>query len=240
MTSVSWASRGVEEAAGRVGEPREDRVRQLPGGDEPALVERRLVQREQAVGEKGVVLEDARPPTPGRPSRSGRAGRRAAGGARGAARRRPSRAAIAARSLAVRPRAGRLERAIGVGKRRDREPVPARERLVVAGRLRRVARRLEQRPRAVASRRPRRPASSGSSSPSSSSVRTRRRIVRPSQLPVVGHVVRGPEEPARRRPERARTSSAVQTKVAPSSPFGVGVLARGERRRRRVAARGAR
>src|SRR6185503_9204613 len=50
---------GVEEAAGRVREVVEDRVGQLPCGDEPAVVERRLVEREQALGEVRVVLENA-------------------------------------------------------------------------------------------------------------------------------------------------------------------------------------
>ena len=37
----------------------QDRVGQLARGDEPALVERGLVEREQAIGQAGVVLEDA-------------------------------------------------------------------------------------------------------------------------------------------------------------------------------------
>ena len=51
----------VEEAAGRVGEPLEDPVREARARREPALVERRLVQRQQALGEVGVVLEHALP-----------------------------------------------------------------------------------------------------------------------------------------------------------------------------------
>ncbi len=50
----------VEEAAGRVGEPLEDRVRQAARNDEPALVECRPIERQEPIGQAGVVLEDAR------------------------------------------------------------------------------------------------------------------------------------------------------------------------------------
>jgi len=55
----------VEEAAGGVGEVDQDRLAELASGDEPALVERRLVEREQALPEIGVVLEDALADSPG-------------------------------------------------------------------------------------------------------------------------------------------------------------------------------
>ncbi len=49
----------VEEAAGRVGEVDEDRVDRLARGDEPTLVAGRLVQREEALGHAGLVLQRA-------------------------------------------------------------------------------------------------------------------------------------------------------------------------------------
>ncbi len=59
---------GVEEPAGRIGEPRQDPIHQRARRREPALVERRLVQREQAVGEVA-RSPPARPArSPGRPS----------------------------------------------------------------------------------------------------------------------------------------------------------------------------
>ena len=116
----------VEEAAGRIGEMVEDRVGEVAGGDEPALVERRLVQREQPVGEVGVVLEDALAagpavlPRPTEPAVGADAARRGSG--------RPPRS--------PRRHVARLvERPTGLGERRDRQPVPGGQRLVVAGRL---------------------------------------------------------------------------------------------------------
>ena len=49
----------VEEPAVRIGEALEDRVHQRARRREPALVEGRLVQGQEPVGQAGVVLEDA-------------------------------------------------------------------------------------------------------------------------------------------------------------------------------------
>ena len=49
----------VEEPAGGIGEPSQHAVHQVSGHREPALLEGRLVERKQAVGEVRVVLEDA-------------------------------------------------------------------------------------------------------------------------------------------------------------------------------------
>ena len=126
----------------------------------------------------------------------------------------------------------------GIGERRDRQPVPRRERLVVARRLRplgRGARAARSGPRqaSATSARDRRIAS-----PSSSSADARQdRAALP--VAVVGHAVRRREERARRRRARRGSRRRVQVNVAPSTPLGVRVLARGERAVVAVAARGA-
>ena len=135
--------------------------------DEPALVERRLVQRQQALGEVGVVLEHALPDRPTvlpRPPQRRRRGVEQA----------------AADGPAARDRRGRVallpEQPTRLGEGRDGQPVPGRERLVVAGRLR-PRRPARQQPRA----RPRRVAASPERHRRARL--TRDRIVTPSQLP---------------------------------------------------------
>ena len=123
---------GVEEAAGRIGEARQDAIHQGAGGLEPALVEGRLVQRQQAVGEIRVVLEHAGADRPAvlpraaeRPIRPEQAihdrGRRASGRAR-----------VRRRGVWIDGRQGGR----GVGQGGDGQAVPGRQRLAVTGRLR--------------------------------------------------------------------------------------------------------
>ena len=210
----------VEEAAGRIAEPDEDRVGQAAGGHEPALLEGRRVEREQAVGEAGMVLEDpvgrgpavlpappqqaVRPAEPGQ-EQLGRRDRQAAqlrGLSRVLGRRRSHR--------------GRRR----VGERRDGQAVPARQHLVVASRLRAAVATLGQdrpalgepgrddvRRRArTAPRGPsRRPSAGGSCAPPSCRRRSRR--TPPRRAPRARHRRRpGPRRPSRRtsRPRRRR------------------------------------
>ena len=112
----------VEEPAGRIGEPIQDPVGQPPGEDEPALVEGRLVQGQQPVGEMAVVLEHALPDRPAvlpRPPERAVLGEQAGGdrlrGAHG--------------GLGV---ARLVEESAGLGQRRDGQPVPGGQGLVVA------------------------------------------------------------------------------------------------------------
>ena len=132
--------RRVEEAAVRVRKSRQDLVHQGAGGDEPSLVERGLIQGEQPVREVRVVLEDAAadaPPVLPRSSERtiGReeAGNDRLGGARGGD-------PVPVRLGGVGGRQGNG----GIAERRDREPVPGRERLVVAGGLRPLGSALEE------------------------------------------------------------------------------------------------
>ena len=166
--------RRIEEATGRIRESLQDPLGEAHGRREPAFVERRLVQREQAIGEVRVVLEDAvaaRPAVLPRPTeravgaqqpaddRLGRAGRR--------------RDVVRPRECPTRLREGR-----------DGQPVPGRERLVVAGGLGPLESPSQQSAaRAALSR----SATSASANPYASaraaSSRTRDRMVTPSQLP---------------------------------------------------------
>src|SRR4029078_7827583 len=126
-----------EESTGRVREPFEDHVGELAGEREPALVERRLVQGEQAVGEIGAVLEQhfaarsavfPRPTEP--PVRATKTGEdRLRGGDGG--------------HLMALGR-GRGQEPRGVGQRGNRESIPCGECLVVAGWLRTCRPSLEQ------------------------------------------------------------------------------------------------
>ena len=108
----------------------------------------------------------------------------------------------------------------GIGERRDREPVPGRQRLVVAGRLgpfgppREEDRPSRGEPRATSARVEPEPRATSWSN------RTRLRIVVSSQLPAaVTPYARRTAPRGRRRPARtARTSAAVQVNVAPSTP----------------------
>ena len=203
----------VEEAAGRVGEAREDPVHQRPGGREPALVERRLVEREQAVGEVRVVLEDARadrpavlPRPPSEPSGASS----------------PSTIAVAARSAAD---SGPQRRIVA------REPIAASANAAIAspfqaasalssragwGRVRRAA--PAGAPRASARRAS--TAAVGQAEPVGELGvgRDPRQDRPPSQLPVVGHAVGGGNSVGARRPRTSRISAARQVNVRPSMP----------------------
>ena len=96
----------------------------------------------------------------------------------------------------------------GIGEGGERQPVPGGQHLVVAGRLwpsRRGAAAARRAPRVSASRTSSRGRSNSTASEVSS--RTRRRMVRPSQLPARGDVVGGLEERGDRSPRTSRISS---------------------------------
>ena len=137
--------RRVEEAAGRVGEALEDGVSQAAGEREPAGVEGRFVQGEEAFGEVGVVLEHAGPDRstvlPGSLEVE-----RAEGGCRGRGR---ARCRCRGRRTSGQEPAddraggafgggrvvGSVEEAAGLGERGDRQAVPGGQGLVIAGGL---------------------------------------------------------------------------------------------------------
>ena len=190
----------VEEAAGRIGEVVEDRVGQPAGGDEPALVERRLVEREQAVGEVGVVLEDA---LAGRP----------------AVLPRPTEAAVGP-AEAGEDLVGRRRRGVRVN-RGSPSAAPASANAAIA-RPFQAASALSSRagcgaPGAARGAVARAPASRGLAARRRRAASTRRRIVRPSQLPssVTSYAAANSGASS---PRTSRISAAVQTNVAPSSP----------------------
>ena len=227
-TSVSWASRVSKKPP--VGSTNRARMRvgQPPGGDEPALVERRAVQRQEPFGQEGVVLEDPvrrRPavlPAPAEQSVGApETLEEQLGGARGER-------AIPSRSLAVGPGAGRLEGDDRVGEGRQRKTVPAGQHLVVARRLRARGAPLDQRP--TGCREPvgdlgrRRPGRRGQLVVGADPAQDR------PALPVarVGHVIGRPEDHRLVRSQLPPDLVCGPDERATFLALGVGVLARGE------------
>ena len=164
----------VVEAAVVGAEVRQDEVRQLARSDEEALLEGGLVERQQAVGEVGVVLERRRRAGRGRPSRSAAADRPGV---------RSSRRTKSAASVAISTKGGssRARPASAKAPRpgRSRRPAPCRR--GPAGAVRRGAAAARTRACVSASWISSRGRSNSTASEVSS--RTRCRIVRPSQLP---------------------------------------------------------
>ncbi len=144
--SVSWASRRVEEAAGRVDEPREDRVGQPAWPRRTSARRTSPVQREEAFGQEGVDPRGPRRrraavlPAPAEQSvGSPETLEEQLGGARGEP-------AVAARSLAVGPAPVASRATIASAKAAIARPFQRRQHLVVARRLRPRGAPLDQRP----------------------------------------------------------------------------------------------
>ena len=120
---------GVEEAAAAVGEPVQDDVEQLTRPSVPALVSGHLVEGEQPLGEIGVVLEHPRRLRVGAPSQGDAS---EPPGARRPVQRQEVLGAGHGRGQQVGPG----EQGARFGQACDREAVPGRDHLVVAGRTR--------------------------------------------------------------------------------------------------------
>ena len=214
----------VEEAAGRIGEAVEDAVHQGARGREPALVEGRLVQRQQAVGEIGVVLEDA---VADRPAVLPRAAERAV--RRRAARRGSSSAARLAAAAVRRRRVGSTADSATAASARAAiaRPFQAASALSSRAGCGRVARRSSSRLRASASapaRRPRQAVALGQLVVGDDPRQDRD----PLPVAVVGHAVGRRERPAVVAEDLADLGGAPGEGQALDA-VGVGVLAGGER-----------
>ena len=194
---------GVVEAAVRPSAKRASTTSSSsPAAREPARLAGGLVQREQPLGQVGVVLQHA-----------GRLADHAVARGPGAAGRRPGAALEqdGRRAAAAAATQRRLVRAAppGLGQRRDGQPVPGGDHLVVAGRLRPPRPGGEQ---PAPARRPTAPASSGSAGSCS--------VDEPcSKVPasVTAQQVGGPAPRRSRRAPRA-SWAGVQAYVRPSTP----------------------
>ena len=229
VTSRSWSSAVSKKPPAGSREARQDAIHQGAGGREPALVEGRLVQRQQAVGEMRVVLEDAgadrpavlprpaeRPVRPEQPIHD--RGRRASGRAR------------------VRRGRRRDRRPTGRSRRRRRRRWPGRSRPPAPCRRGPAAAASRAAPGAGSGRGPaapgRRPRSGPSRSASCVVGDDPRQDRDPLPVALVGH-------PVRRLEQAGLVAEDVADLGRPPGegqaldPVGVGVLAGGERAVRR-------